>query len=69
MYLINYCSDLKLVFSMQLRNEWRTFQAEKPNFDCFVNQSTMGHNAHSPECTAMKAIYSQNTVNVACKKN
>ena len=23
----------------------------------------------SPECTAMKAIFSQNTVNVACKKN
>ena len=22
----------------------------------------------SPECTAMKAIFSQNTVNVACKK-
>ena len=24
---------------------------------------------HSPECTVMKAIFSQNTVNVACKKN
>ena len=24
---------------------------------------------HSPECTAMKAIFSKNTVNVACKKN
>ena len=23
----------------------------------------------SPECTAMKALFSQNTVNVACKKN
>ena len=23
----------------------------------------------SPECTAMKATFSQNTVNVACKKN
>ena len=23
----------------------------------------------SPECTAMKAIFSQNAVNVACKKN
>ena len=23
----------------------------------------------SPECTAMTAIFSQNTVNVACKKN
>ena len=23
----------------------------------------------SPECTAMEAIFSQNTVNVACKKN
>ena len=22
----------------------------------------------SPECTAMKAIFSQNTINVACKK-
>ena len=25
MYLINYCSDLKSVFSIQLRNEWRTY--------------------------------------------
>ena len=24
---------------------------------------------HSPECTAMKVIFSQNTVNVACQKN
>ena len=24
---------------------------------------------HSPECTVLKAIFSQNTVNVACKKN
>ena len=27
-----------------------------------------GHTQHSPECTAIMAIFSQNTVNVACKK-
>ena len=35
-HFINYCSNLNLVFSAQLQNEWRTFWAEKQNFDFFL---------------------------------
>ena len=38
-----------------------------------VSRANLKSEAHgpqrSPECTAMKAIFSQNTVNGACKKN
>ena len=40
------------------------------NFKCFEFWKPEAHGQQrSPECTAMKAIFSQNSLNVACKKN
>ena len=49
------------------------FVLMKNMFDIKISALLLKPEAHgpqrSPECTAMKAIFSQNTVNVACKKN